>query len=127
MRRHAAASRLWRSTTMESLQGLVQGVSAPSSLSDLESRGGGVAGMTLIGSTVRGQLHCLEPSCASWRWDIQRLPIAAADCMIRSGYEAGRCRSPMPIVNQLVARCRWPLKIVAWWRSRWARAVLATR
>ena len=46
---------------MESLQGLVQGVSAPSSLSDLESRGGGVAGMTLIGSTVRGQLHCLGP------------------------------------------------------------------
>ena len=43
-----------------------------------------------------------------------------------------RCRlhdpiSPMPIVNQLVARCRWPLPIVAWWRSRWARAVLAAR
>ena len=36
-------------------------VSAPRSLSDLESRGGGVAGMTLIGSTVRGQLHCLDP------------------------------------------------------------------
>ena len=46
---------------MESLQGRVQGVSAPRSLSDLESRGGGVAGMTLIGSTVRGQLHCLDP------------------------------------------------------------------
>ena len=34
---------------MESLQGRVQGVSAPGSLSDLESRGGGVAGMTTLG------------------------------------------------------------------------------
>ena len=44
----------------------------------------------------------VEPSCARWRWDIQWLPIAAADCMIRSR----RCRS---LTNcSLVAddRCR---------------------
>ena len=34
---------------MESLQGRAQRVSAPGSLSDLESRGGGVAGMTTLG------------------------------------------------------------------------------
>ena len=56
-------------------------------------------------------------------------------CKLEVGHPAAadrRCRlhdptSPMPIVNQLVARCRWPLPIVAWWRSRWARAVLAAR
>ena len=73
---------------------------------------------TLIGSTVRAQLHLLEPSCASWRsdihrlllglmrWDIQRQPSGYDLSIYRSGYGDGRCRSPLPIVNQLVARCR---------------------
>ena len=61
--------------------------------------------------------------------------MATPVCKLELGHPAvadRRCRlhdptSPMPIVNQLVARCRWPLPIIAWWRSRWARTVLAMR
>ena len=76
--RHATASRLWRSTTMESLQGRAQGVSAPGSLSDLESRGGGVAGMTTLGrcswAAREKESHGLPPttsappSPSTWCW-----------------------------------------------------------
>ena len=56
--------------------------------------------------------------------DQRLLPMAVAD----------RCRWPLPILA--ADRCRWPLPIVAdgrcrslpivaWWRSRWAQAMLA--